>query len=388
MLSPKWYFFILLGIFTSKTANSDLMIVGLDEKVSFENGKMLNNPPGHDKVCVFDITDRKSPQIIASFDLMNSISGPPTNLIITPDEKMALVANPVESVEKNGTWTNVPDNKLYLIDLEGEPKHVGTVEVGKQPSGMDITSDGRILIIGNRADPSITVVQLKGKSAKVIDTVKVSAPADAVSITPDGKYALFTMRTVNTVGILHINGDRVTFNPEENIPVGIEPYNIAVSPKGDIALVNNIGITGGNDGNNDSICVIDLTAAHPHVIDWVSVGDGPEGLAISPQGNLAVSVLINGSQNAVANPNTAWAANKHGAIAILAIDGKTVKKVQEIEVGGMPEGAVFSPDGEYIYIGNFTTDDMTILRVEGSRVINIGTTFKLPGSPASMRGID
>lgn len=161
-----------------------------------------------------------------------------------------------------------------------------------------------------------------------------------------------------------------------------------MSPRGDIALVNNAGVTGGNDGNIDPVCVIDLTAEHPHIIDWISVGDGPEGLAISPRGNLAVSVLINGSQNALGNPKTAWAAHENGAIAVLAIEGKTVRKVQHIEVGGMPEGAVFSPDGRYIYIGNYTTDDMTILRVNDTGAVNTIKTIKLNGSPASMRGTD
>jgi YVTN family beta-propeller protein len=74
--------------------------------------------------------------------------------------------------------------------------------------------------------------------------------------------------------------------PQEDINVGILPYNVAVAPKG-ISLVANSGVTGGNDGNADTVSVIDLTARPPHVIDNVSVGDGPEGLAISPDGRLA-----------------------------------------------------------------------------------------------------
>ena len=36
--------------------------------------------------------------------------------------------------------------------------------------------------------------------------------------------------------------------------------------------------------------VIDLEANPPRVIDHVSVGDAPEGLAISPKGDFAVAV--------------------------------------------------------------------------------------------------
>jgi DNA-binding beta-propeller fold protein YncE len=385
MFSNARLLFLTLALILPRTASADLMIAGFDEKMGFEDGKMITSAPGNDTVVVFDISNPRVPRITATLDLMNSLHGPPTNLIITSDEKLALVANPVDWIQKDGVWTNIPGHSLHIIDLEGTPKHLETIKAGNQPSGMDLTPDNKILLIGNRAEPTVSVIRISGKTAELIDTIAVTAPVDAVSVTPDGKRALFTMRTINSVGTLHISGRTVTFSEDENIPVGIEPYNVAVSPKGDIALVNNAGVTGGNDGNADPVCVIDLAAAHPHVIDWITVGDGPEGLAFSPSGDMAVSVLINGSQNAEGNPNTAWAANENGTVAILAIDGKKVKKVQEIEVGGMPEGVVFSPDGEYIYIGNFTTDDMTILRVGKAKVTDTGKVIKLNGSPASMR---
>jgi DNA-binding beta-propeller fold protein YncE len=82
----------------------------------------------------------------------------------------------------------------------------------------------------------------------------------------------------------------------------------------------------------------------------------------------------------------AWFANKNGKVAVLRIDGKKVTKVKEIEVGGLPEGVVFSPDGKYIYVGNYTTRDVSILRVDGTDVTDTGKRFQLPGQPASMRG--
>ncbi len=48
---------------------------------------------------------------------------------------------------------------------------------------------------------------------------------------------------------------------------------------------------------------------------------------------------------------------------------------------------VFSPDGKYLYVGNYMDDDISILKVDGATVINTGKTFKLSGHPASMRGV-
>jgi DNA-binding beta-propeller fold protein YncE len=108
----------------------------------------------------------------------------------------------------------------------------------------------------------------------------------------------------------------------------------------------------------------------------VVVGDGPEGLAISPKGNVAVAVILAGSNN-----KPAYFYHRNGCLAVLRIDGKKITMVKEIEVGGFPEAAVFTPDGRFLLIGNYLDQDFSILRVKG----NSGSRFKVPGHPASAR---
>lgn len=375
-------------LFAASWASADVFIAGLDPKITFVDGIGTFHPDeGNDRVVIVDYTNRENPEITASLPLSNSIFGPPTCMIVNADETMAYAANPVKWAKTDGAWGPVPDNMLHLIDLEGKPRHIGSIEIGSQPSGLDLSPDGSLLIVANRSEPSLSIVAVKGKTARLVEKVAVDHPTDAVSITPDGKRALFTMKAQGLIGFLHIDGLTVTYDSSENIMVGREPYNVVVSPLGNIALVNNSGPTGGNDGHVDPVCVIDLTTPHPHIIDWIGVGDGPEGLAFSPRGNLAASALINGSQTAASNPKTAWAANENGKVAILKIDGTKVTKTQEIETGGgMPEGLVFSPDGKYLYIGNFCNNTVTILEIDGTNVIDTGKMFHLPGAPGSMRG--
>ena len=77
-------------------ASAQLMIIGNDEKVTInDGGGFLFSAPGKDTVPIVDISNREAPKIIANLPLMNSIFGPPTNLAITPDERLAIVANPV-----------------------------------------------------------------------------------------------------------------------------------------------------------------------------------------------------------------------------------------------------------------------------------------------------
>ena len=82
---------------------------------------------------------------------------------------------------------------------------------------------------------------------------------------------------------------------KRDLPVGVYPYNLGVTPDGKLALTADNGAGGGSDGNVDMVSVIDLEANPARVIDHVVIGDAPEGFAISPKGNLAVAVLLQGT---------------------------------------------------------------------------------------------
>ena len=72
-------------------------------------------------------------------------------------------------------------------------------------------------------------------------------------------------------------------------------------------------------------------------------------------------------------------------MALLKIEGKTVRKVAQTDVGGLAEGLAFSPDGQYLYVGNFVEGNIDILRHDGDTLTKVAS-FALPGHPASMRG--
>src|SRR5919197_2976637 len=125
---------VIVGTFP-RLAGADLMIIGNDQKVVFDaEGNRQFVAPGKDTISVVDISDREAPKILASFPLMNSIFGPPTNLAITPHERLAIVANSVTWVQDGAAWKPAPDSKLYVFNLKASPpSHIATVEVGKQP---------------------------------------------------------------------------------------------------------------------------------------------------------------------------------------------------------------------------------------------------------------
>src|SRR5438874_2328851 len=268
------------------------MIVGNDEKVWWDDdGKTILSAPGKDTVLIVDLANPESPKIVATLPLKNSIVGPPVNVDIDPSGSVALVADSVDVTKDGDALKQVPDNKVYVINLKASPpKLASTVTVGKQPSGLSI------------------------------------------------------------------------------------------SPSGKMALSNDNGGAGSSDGSVDTVSVIDLEANPPRVIDKVVVGDGPEGMAMSPKGDLAVSAILSGSNN-----KKAFFYKKNGSLSILKIDGKKVTKTQDMEVGGLPEAVLFTPDGKYILAGNYMTQDFSILKVNGTKVTDTGKRFKVPGHPASAR---
>jgi YVTN family beta-propeller protein len=117
------------------------------------------------------------------------------------------------------------------------------------------------------------------------------------------------------------------------------------------------------------------------VIDRVVVGDAPEGLAISPTGEIAVAILLRGSAGVA---HDSWYYNRNGSVVVLAIEDKALTRVAEIDVGGLPEGVVFSPDGSYLYVGNFVDSTISVLKVDGTKVTNTGRILTLPAPPGSM----
>jgi DNA-binding beta-propeller fold protein YncE len=362
----------------------ELMIVGNDQKVTWdESGKVVFSAPGKDTVSIVDIgTDPLAPKIIANLPLMNSIFGPPTNLAITPDEGLALVANSMDWQKDGAGWKPVPDNKLYVLDLTSTPPAlIDTVAVGRQPSGLSINRAGSLALIANRTDNSISVLRIAGKKVTLVDTVAIGEQVAHVAFMPDGRRALAAKFPGHKVALLTVDGEKVSYN-KQDIPVGLWPYNLDITPDGKLALTADNGNSGAADGHVDTVSVIDLEANPPRVIDKVVVGDAPEGFAVSPTGRLAVAVLLRGTNSA----KTAWFYNRNATVVGLRIDGKKVTRTNEVEVRGLPEGVVFSNDGRYIYVGNYMDSDVSILRVDGDRLVNTGRSVQLPGQPASMRG--
>jgi DNA-binding beta-propeller fold protein YncE len=362
----------------------EIMAVGIDRKFSYENGQRMTLEGGHDEVIFYELTNPAKPMRIGSLPLENSIVGPPTNIAITADQRLALIANSLHSeAVPGGGWKTTPSDELFVVDLAARPPQlISTVKVGRQPSGVSINKAGTMALVANRDSRSITVLAINGREVTVKDTVDMTDTVGAVAITPDGRHAVATKTLANKASLLAID-DTGKIKLERDLWTGLFPWNVAITPDNRLALVNNAGNAGLPDGNLDTVSVIDLTAAEPHVIGQVAIGDSPEGIAMRPQGDMAAVTLLNGGYD---SHEPGWYWREAGRVALLKIDGNSVTLPDTAAVGSFPEGIAFSQDGKFIYAGNFHSNSISILSIgPGGSLKDTGTKIELPGPPASLR---
>ncbi len=370
------------------SAADQILAVGIDNKFTYsqesKNYKALE--PGHDLVQFYSLANPAKPKLVGSVEVDNSIIGPPTNIAITPDQKLALVANAMENKPvEGGGWKMGPSNFLTVLDLTTSPMRiVSKLELGKRPSGVSISPDGTLAIVANRSDTTISVLSIDGTKVTIVDTIEMGANITGVAITADGTRAYAAKLSEHSVAELSIDKtkNKVTYAGRD-LPVGLFPWTVTASSDGKRVMVTNIGNKGfASDGNNKTVSVIDLTATPPIVSQHITVGDAPEGIAISPDSSLVAVTLLGGS---FAVPKDAWWYNEVGEVTLMRIKGKTVTPTDTIKVGSFPEGIAFSADNKYVYVGNFGSSTMSVIPVNEDGTFGTSTEIKLPGTPGSMR---
>ena len=373
-----------LALIVPQLSQAQIMVVGIDRKFAYDEKAVRQAlEPGRDEVMFFDIKNPVRPRFVGSVKVENSILGPPTNVAVTPDQSIALIANAVHSEKTETGWKAVPSDEVFVVDLKSVfPQLTKTLKVGRQPSGIAVSKDGKFALVANRDSKSITMLLIDGTNVSVGETISTEDSVGAIAITPDGRRAIATKTAVHKAVLLKIGEDR-KLSIDANLWTGLFPWNVAISPDGRLALVNNIGNNGQSDGSAKTVSVIDLAAPVPFVSDQVSVGDGPEGVVFSPNGAFAAITILQGSYDA---PATAWFRHEAGAVSLLRNAKGKISVVNSVNVGAFPEGLAFAPDNEHVYVGNYRSNTISILKIDAAGVlVDTGLKVELPGPPASLR---
>ena len=372
---------LLCGLGLASGGTAQLVVSGNENKVDLNTGAIRVIPAtGPDSVSILDFSTFP-PRVQLVDNVPNTVIGPPSNLAITPDRSLALVADSVKVDPADATkW--VPNNVIRVIDLTATPPRViGQVETGKQPSGMSITHDGKFALVANRADGSVTLLRIAGHEVSVVETIKVCLPEESssdVAISPDDRLALVSAQKGGFLAVLRLENGHVIATGQKISAYG-QPYRCVITPDGDLGLTAGAGY--GNGIDQDAITVVDLRASPIRSIGHITIGAVPESIELSPDGRLLAATVMNGSNLAPASPNH----TVQGAVDILARRGSTFVKIKSITVGAIPEGVAFTADGKYLVVQCHPSRELWILQVNGEDVTDTGQRIKMPGMPSSLR---
>ena len=345
-------------------ASAQIAVSANDGKVRLENGVVKTTPNNPDTVAIIDMVARP-PRLLHEIEVPTSIVGPPTSVAISPDRSIALVTANMK-LDPADPSKQIPDNRMSIIDLKANPPAViGTVETGKGPAGVAIGPKGNIALVANREEGTVSVFAIDGKTLTALGKVDFGNPKSGpsgVTITPDGITALVTRDGDNRISVVAIDRDKAEYTKRDMFP-GQRPYGIEISAKGDIAVVANIGA---GQGDADTVSVIDMKAKPVRVVDTVTVGQTPEGIAMSPDGKWVAVTVMNGSNKPIASPFY----NALGLLKLYKVVGKKLIYTSQVETGVWTQGIAFTPDSKTLLIQNKEQKELQVLAIRGGKVVD------------------
>src|SRR5215218_5341875 len=363
-------------------ASAQIVVSANESKAALVDGvnTVPANPPP-DTVSIIDL-NVSPPKLVAEIKAPTSVVGPPSSVAVTPDESLALVtaATKLDPADPKKT---VPDNKVSVIDLKASPPAViATLEAGAGAAGVSINKAGTLALVANRSEGTVSVFSINGKTVAAAGSVdfgnKASGPSHAV-FTPDGKTALVTRDGDHKISVLSIDGSKVEYT-KRDVSAGLRPYGIDVTPKGDVAVVANIG-TGGGDA--DTISVIDAAAKPPRVVETLTVGQTREGIKLSPDGSYVAVTVMNGSNK----PKNSPFFNDNGLVRVYRLEGTKLTHAADAKVGHWCQGALFSKDNRTLLVQCMVEKEIQVLSFDGKELKPAGA-IKTEAGPAAIRSAE
>ena len=228
---------------------------------------------------------------------------------------------------------------------------------------MVSANDNKPVLVANRSDRTVSVLSNNGTAVAKTDKIKPcdekSGPS-GVAITPDVKSALVTRDGDYFVSVLSIEGGKVEL-AKRDISTGLRPYGVAMNPNGKLAVVANVSR---GAGDSDTISVMDLTARPYRSVDTSAVGQTPECVAFSADGEFLAAVVMNGSNKPKGSPFF----NDPGQLLVFRVDGMKLGKVAEAPMGHWSQGVVFSKDGKTLLAQNMVEKYLRVFSFDGANL--------------------
>ena len=374
---------LALSVWATHSISGQIMLSGNENKIDLNSGAAaVVADAGTDSITLLDFSEFP-PKTTHLDNIPNSVIGPPSNIAISPDGNLALIANSLK-IDPNDNTRWIPESYVHVMDLgSNPPKIIGRASTQDQPSGISFSPDGKLALIANRASGSITSLALsKDGSADTIGHTQVCEPElslSDISISPDGTTALASVQKGSYLAELKLDGNELTVTGRKYSVYG-QPYRVVISPDGRYGITAGAG-AGGDPIDPDAVTIIDLKANPPAVIDHITIDPITESLEISPDGKLIAAVCMSGSNLASDDPHRTEA----GSLVILKRTRSGYEVSQKLPTGRIPEGVAFTSDGKYLAVQCHPAKEIWLYKIRGTKVRDTGERIKTPGYPSSLR---
>jgi DNA-binding beta-propeller fold protein YncE len=367
---------------------ADFALSANDNHTTIVNGKMLGiRDAKPDTLSVIDLSVMP-PRLTASLAVPFSDVGPPMAVTISANARFALVTASTKADPTKADGTS-PDDRLSVVDLTSSPPRVvETLHAGAGASAVRISPDGRMALVANRFEGTISIFAIDGMHLEPAGKFALDNPKSqpvGIVFSHDGSFILVSRLGDHMVSLVHVAGGKLSLDPRP-ITTGVSPDTMDTNAAGTLAAVSNVGRS---DGDVDTVSLIDLTAQPPRTIDTIGVPNGPEAVKFSPDGKYLAVNAINGTLKPAGTPFF----NPGGVLSLYAVEkaptrgltsaGTRLRKLAEASDGGWTQGVAFSRDGRLILVQNMREHEIQVFRWHGGKLIP-GVKIPVPGGPAAI----
>ena len=202
-----------------------------------------------------------------------------------------------------------------------------------------------------------------GAGPKVGRRIRVGTFPDAIAVNPAGTMAYVANYSSNDVTPIDLATDRAG----PSIPAGIGPAGIAISPDGKTAYVTD---DGSSSTLGDTVTPINLTTDKPG--RPIRVGSGPQGIVITPDGSTAyvadAGAIVTGQSGPIGD-------------TVTPINLASGKAEAPIKVGNGPTGMAITPDGSTVFVTNLNSGSVSPISTAANTA---GFPITVKGGPVAV----
>lgn len=240
------------------------------------------------------------------------------------------------------------------------------------PDDMVINPAGTVGYVSNYGGPggvgsgnghTVNIVDLVNNVISgTIDLAPNIAPA-ALAMTPDGAYVYTVNYMDGNPGTANLNIIRTSDNSLlPTVVAGFSgPFDMAISPDGKFGYVTNFG------SNNfypygTTLSVVDLS--NNTIVENISLGIQPGGVTVSADNTYAYVTIYNTLYN---DPTFTALVPGQGIVNVVDLSNNTVLPIS-IAVDQSPGAVVISPDGQYAYVSNYSSNTISVIALQSFQI--------------------